>query len=571
MILTYERYISIGLLYSLFDEDCNVEIMNMLSEISIQSLDLAYAYDTSGNGNNFLAMGELNIGELLLNFQYKHNGKSQVGDGTTVSSWSFGAQLSVGSHRSSIVNILESICGPNSNIAGVIPNCFGNVPVSHVIDNPSAPFDPASSPVGLEIINVPANPVEGQSACLLMKLSITVVDDIRLTFIQYQRSASLDKPDADGTPRLVKTPVKRVAKLSVGRLPGVSGVPVLGALAQPFDEMDFIWVNEGGEGEKDGGLTRSELAQINREIFGESGGLRYKDPYITPEGKHSGGYNGRNILLSTGSHFIIVHNHVVVLDYPFNSAHTTATPAFNRQPSSLSTTPAAPTSDSGSSKAPLKTTIGPLAISNIALHFANDRLKVLLDVTVSLGPIQMSLLDFGLGFDLAHASLHDLSNVSVDLELRGLGLGLSAPPLQISGMFEKNEDIYMGGVSLAVEPYLFLAVGEYGTVVAKDIAIKCLFVFAQLDGPLVNIGVAEIMGVKAGFGHNTTLRYPDLTSIHQFPFTQTLEAVESTNPLQLLTTFLAPASGPAWVTPAPGPLWIAAGLEVSLSFALQRL
>lgn len=553
-------YISIGLLYSLFDEDCNLEVMNILSEVGIQELDLTYRYD---QGNYFLASGILQLGELLLDFQYDH---PPPPPGGSKSPWSFKAQLSIGEQNSSLLSIIQSVCG--ENISSVVPNCFGNTPItpSHVVTDPSAVFDPASSPVELEVIDIPAD--SNSKGCFLFKLRLTLAGDLHVVFVQYQEKG---EPGETSETRVVKA-VKRVIKLSVGALPGVSGVPVLGKLAQPFDEMDFVWVHEDASGEAaDGGLKRSELEIINQRVFNdEPTGLRFKDPYIT-NGKQTPKYSSDNILLSSGSHFLVILNNAVALDYPFNSAHTTAPPEPEPTPESGGQTTEtvdspSPTTNSGSTKAAVKKTIGPLTISSIGLRYDSDKLYVLLDATVSLGPVEFKLLDFGLGIDLSHADLHHIPH-SVDLVLSGLGMEFNAPPLQITGIFERTpDDMYIGGASLAMDPYLFMAVGEYGNVVPKgsSSSFKCIFVFAQLDGPLVNVGFAEIVGIRAGFGYNTSLRYPDLTTISQFPFTNTIQAAETGDPLTLLSSFLAPPSGQPWITPTPGPIWIAAGLEVRL-------
>ncbi|KAJ9633787.1 hypothetical protein H2199_009234 [Coniosporium tulheliwenetii] len=566
------RNLSMELLYSLFDDDCNLEVMNMLSEVGIVMLDLQYTYDAEGNGNTFLVAGELELAGLTLDFRYEHQGKKQDSEGASSSNWTFRAQLKAGQHNSSLLDIIECICGKESGISGVVPNCLGKVSCDTSAED--LDFNPALSPVELEIVKLAADPAQpGSEGCFLFKLRMTVGKGLNVTFVQYQ--SARDTSAAGGNPNDKPSikPVKRAIKLSVGSLPAAPSVPLVGSLAQPFDEMDFVWVHAPGD---DGGFKRSEVKLVNQYLFDNpSTGLRFKDPYVTPDGAPASGFSEDNIVLRTGSHFIVIFNDKIVIDHTFNAGTTkkeesikqedlpagVASMAVQQRPAIQSDSPA---SEGGSTKGPMKRTIGPLSISNLGLRFDNDQLYVLLDATVSLGAVEFSLLGFGLRFDLTDADLHHLERVHVEPIISGLGFGFNAPPLQITGIFKKKEDLYAGGASFAFDPYLFMAVGEYGTVTTKEPpqSFDCIFVFAQLDGPLVNLGFAEIMGIEVGFGHNTALVYPDLTTINQFPFCSTLQEAESQDPLELLGSFLAPKSGNPWVVLQEGPIWLAAGLEV---------
>jgi hypothetical protein len=144
---------------------------------------------------------------------------------------------------------------------------------------------------------------------------------------------------------------------------------------------------------------------------------------------------------------------------------------------------------------------------------------VVLDATLSLGPISLSLLGFGFGVHLDSSLFHD---PKVEVELSGLAAGLNKPPLSLDGLFKvvkpkpppegvaagmnnqplflddlSNEDvIYSGGVVISIVPYGILAFGSYGVIKGY----KTFFIFGQLEGPLVELGFATINGVKLGFG-----------------------------------------------------------------------
>jgi hypothetical protein len=162
----------------------------------------------------------------------------------------------------------------------------------------------------------------------------------------------------------------------------------------------------------------------------------------------------------------------------------------------------------GVSKASVHKKVGPLSIANIGLQFKGGKLFIILDATVALGPIAVSLLGFGVGVELtADFFTHfDISNFG--LELRGLGAALDKPPLLLAGVFEdlsaEGSELYGGGVAISVKQYSFLAVGSYGVIGdGSGKTFKTFFVFAQLHGPLVELEFATLNGVKLGFGYAT--------------------------------------------------------------------
>lgn len=72
----------------------------------------------------------------------------------------------------------------------------------------------------------------------------------------------------------------------------------------------------------------------------------------------------------------------------------------------------------------------------------------------------------------------------------------------------------MGGVVVTFQPYLFLTAGCYGFM--SD-GTKTVAVFALLEGPLVELEIAEITGICGSFGYNSLLRWPTIESVTSYP------------------------------------------------------
>ncbi|KAF8469770.1 hypothetical protein BDZ91DRAFT_631807, partial [Kalaharituber pfeilii] len=169
----------------------------------------------------------------------------------------------------------------------------------------------------------------------------------------------------------------------------------------------------------------------------------------------------------------------------------------------------------GTTKAPLKKSIGPFSISNIGIKFSNSKLSVCLDASVLIGPIGMGLEGFSIDLDFSGGkNLTDLPEATFSLQ--GLTASFNKTPLTIAGGFIRTvidgRGYYAGGVDIGFEEWQFLAAGAYGEL--KDPVTKALFdstfIFAQLDGPLITLEFATISGVTGGLGYNNSLTLPTI-------------------------------------------------------------
>lgn len=160
----------------------------------------------------------------------------------------------------------------------------------------------------------------------------------------------------------------------------------------------------------------------------------------------------------------------------------------------------------GVSKAAVHKVVGPLSLTNIGLQYKNGKLFITFDAILALGPISLSMIGFGIGFQptpdlFTHFDISDFS-----LQLRGLAAGLDKPPILIAGMFEDlstpTMELFAGGVAVSIKEYSFLAVGSYGVVAdAGHQQYKTVFIFAQLRGPLIELEFVTLNGMTLGFGY----------------------------------------------------------------------
>lgn len=185
----------------------------------------------------------------------------------------------------------------------------------------------------------------------------------------------------------------------------------------------------------------------------------------------------------------------------------------------------------------------------------NNHIYLLVDATIALGTIQLTLRGFGIGFPIDKFHFNQLSSLTIsdfDVLLAGMSVYFSSPPILISGFFEKivtdDSEAYRGGLAISIAPYSILAVGEYEH--KKSTNLKSVFVFGRLDGPLITLELAEITGVEVGFGQNYSLRPPTSKEFSIYPLLLApANPATQTNPMEVMNdfgTFLSVQQGTTW-------------------------
>ncbi|KAL8832469.1 MAG: hypothetical protein Q9191_000239 [Dirinaria sp. TL-2023a] len=593
--------VSFATLYNLFDSDASDAVMDILGTLEIPELEVIWDYST-GDANLFVT-GILRVGpfELDLSYQYFH------GSSPGQSSWTFRASLGSHMSQSSTLYDLIQALGVDQDVL----NTLADVQFVANIEIPAAtPVAGSQPPVSLSITKEP-----DKETIFWIQIAISTANGtLSFTYIQLQgaRSAASALTPPPG--------FKRVIRVLLDRLPTVPGVPVVGPIPQPVDAIDYIWIGDStvDNTAQTAGLTLSDISLINSTMSADNS-IPFKNTQSSLQNNSPGNassVNANPYVLLAGHHFLVQANGNVILDHLFGKGGAppvapqamlmAATPSLTATPeissaSKPSTTisrvkqtntrniPAAKNSkksktttaarftatammgiaddntaagpavqqDSGSTKAPLSRSIGPLTIHNIGLQTKNGYLYMLLDATVALGPIQLTVTGFGVGMPLSRFNLNELKNLVItdfDIALSGMSVYFNSPPVLISGVFQIDStpayEAYKGGLAISIDPYSLLAVGEYQHTYSSD--LKSVFIFGRFDGPLLTLEFAEISGVEVGY--NYSIRTPNAADVLNFPLVQGVTA--SNDPMETLTHFSR------FVSVEQDSVWLAFGFKL---------
>jgi hypothetical protein len=180
-------------------------------------------------------------------------------------------------------------------------------------------------------------------------------------------------------------------------------------------------------------------------------------------------------------------------------------------------TAAAPATSDQTKWFDVQRSLGPVYVGRVGARYDGDAAKLwlLLDASLSLGGLSLSLMGLGVG--------SKLSEFSPEVHLDGLGLAFEQDPVEIAGSFlnvpptGKVEFQYDGAAVVRAESLALSAVGSYAQL--KD-GHPSFFLFVELDAPLGGPPALYVTGLMGGFGYNRALRIPDQDEVFQFPFVQ---------------------------------------------------
>ena len=523
-------------------------VMEFMGGLQLRNLEISYNYSSS-QPSSFTLGADLLLGPVALKLNYEHLGKT----------WLFSAKFSPSDALSHVTlgDLLRDVVEDISSIPGFVTSV--EIPLNKL---------------SIELKCYRA----GENSELLVFSISMIIGNVYVSFVQIKDHT------ATGTQKTPAPKPLRILRFALNNLPTVDRVPLLERLEQPFDQMDFVWLSQDA--------SEVEVALLNKYTFPKEAQLMFRKESrksaLKTEDKDglASSKTGESEApaLAAGSHFqIVVRDEAgskVALDYVFGkpapapstkmdttSSMTGTQPRDNAGGTTATTSGASGSiiSDAPSPLVPMEKKQGLLSISNVGLKLEKEVLHVILDAIVRLGPLEFMVKGLALLLHLESFSLHNWQSIKLEVEFSGLGIEVKGGKFLLAGLFERIKDDtqvgFAGGLSIAMEPYAFLAAGAY---LEQASGFKSVFAFAMLRGPLMDFGWAQIRGITGGFGYNSTIRLPDVTQVKSFPLiSDALPA--SSDPLQQLAA-LTDTSGDAWIKPLDKTIWIAAG-RLTLMFS----
>lgn len=202
--------------------------------------------------------------------------------------------------------------------------------------------------------------------------------------------------------------------------------------------------------------------------------------------------------------------------------------------------------------------LGPVSISRAGLSFDGNAVYAVLDGSVTLGMVELGLIGFKVGFNMAERMICG--------ELNGISVSCSTKSFGLSGTIYKGTDLpenvkysYSGGLSFKLAKWELRAVASYAELTTGEASF---FAFVNVRMMLTLLPAFTLTGVMGGLGINRKLLIPEASQVGRMPL---LNMGSDRSSEQVLTEL---ESG-GYVTPSFGEYWAAIGITCTICGLLQ--
>jgi hypothetical protein len=213
----------------------------------------------------------------------------------------------------------------------------------------------------------------------------------------------------------------------------------------------------------------------------------------------------------------------------------------------------------------LQKSFGPVYFERIGVSYEDNCLCFLLDGSLSLGGLTISLTGMSIG--------SPLNNFKPQFYLQGIGIDFQQAPIDIGGSFLAVEPPqpgvnfqYDGNAIIQMGKFSIAAMGSYAQLENGN---PSMFVFANALGNFGGPPIAFVNGIAAGFGYNRDIEVPAYDEVFSFPLMALMEGdskdMPITDMLDMLEGRKSDSQGKVnvWIKPSAGEYWLAAGVKLT--------
>ncbi|MFT5318633.1 MAG: hypothetical protein ACI8RA_001900 [Chlamydiales bacterium] len=200
---------------------------------------------------------------------------------------------------------------------------------------------------------------------------------------------------------------------------------------------------------------------------------------------------------------------------------------------------------------PIQRGFGPVYFNQIMATFEESKLKILLDVSLSVGNLIISL--DGLSVK------SPLTELIPEFSLNGIGIDYRNPNVEVGGAFLRNDNEYNGLALVKLKKLSLSAIGSYTTGPKPP----SLFIYAVMDVILGGPPFFFVTGLAAGFGYNRKLIVPPIEEVSEFPLITEAKTPPPLPKADDRAGFIIEKFDKlrSWIPPSPGEMFLVLGVK----------
>ena len=218
----------------------------------------------------------------------------------------------------------------------------------------------------------------------------------------------------------------------------------------------------------------------------------------------------------------------------------------------------------------LQKTFGPVSIQKIGVQYKDEKIYVLVNMTLAGAGLSIGLLGFGIG--------SPISSFSPSFTIQGIDVTYSGGGVEISGGLRGSIDPvnFVGELLVNAEGFGIAGLAGYTSFQGSP----SMFLYAVLNAPLGGPPCFFVTGIAGGFGFNRDLQVPDVSGVADFPLVEWARGLNNPPGMDMtgdigaqVNAVLERLSSSGIVAPQVGEYWLSAGVkftsfELANSFAL---
>ncbi|KVC62208.1 hypothetical protein WI72_10490 [Burkholderia ubonensis] len=215
-------------------------------------------------------------------------------------------------------------------------------------------------------------------------------------------------------------------------------------------------------------------------------------------------------------------------------------------------------------------TFGPVSIQKIGVQYKNEKIYVLVNMTLTGAGLSIGLLGFGIG--------SPISSFTPSFAIQGIDVTYSGGGVEVSGGLRGSIDPvnFVGELLVNAEGFGIAGLAGYTSFEGSP----SMFLYAVLNAPLGGPPCFFVTGVAGGFGFNRDLQVPDVSGVATFPLVEWAQGQNNPPGMDMtgdigaqVNAVLERLSNGGVVAPQVGEYWLSAGVkftsfELANSFAL---
>ncbi len=216
-------------------------------------------------------------------------------------------------------------------------------------------------------------------------------------------------------------------------------------------------------------------------------------------------------------------------------------------------------------------TLGPLQLHRLGLGFKDEKLWLLMDTSLQMGPVKLTAIGLGMGIDLAKLLGGELTLPAFQIDGLGVEVRTSGGMTAGGALLRRTNtttvngqiveyDVYAGAMIIQTKKMTISALGNFQMPPGGS---PSLFAYGTLHKPLGGPPFFFVTRASVGFGVNMSFELPEVDRAYEFPLVRDVKSPNLVTTPNLSDLIRVADDLRDYQRSAPGTVVLAMGIEAT--------